>query len=197
MVTSTRFFTFFFLSLSLLVVISCLQVVPVSRQPMTSSLHETGQIHCCYGREVQVRIRTSGRVVAAFIQPGVEVKTGQPLFRMDSGELADLEAEVIETEARLKVAVNRENSEKEIQGLRSETGHSRKDCRQLCRDHLRSFRRRKCCERRQSALEKGPDCRRLKLNWRPAANLLVAVPLVSRAGSFWTGLFQLPFLESV
>ncbi|MEW6207273.1 MAG: efflux RND transporter periplasmic adaptor subunit [Acidobacteriota bacterium] len=63
--------------------------------------------------EAIIGSKTDGRATSAFVEPGQNIKAGQTLIIIDSPQVADLRGQLIEAEARLKLAEqNRARMEK-------------------------------------------------------------------------------------
>jgi membrane fusion protein, heavy metal efflux system len=91
---------------------------------MGSTLHVTGQIRPEFGKEVEVNTRLAGRVITTDVKPGDMVVAGQRLALVDSQQVGDIEAELIEAKAKLqmaKVQVDRERQIYEEQLRRPQT----------------------------------------------------------------------------
>ncbi len=90
------------------------ETVVVNKRQMQASLTVTGQIQPDFGKEVQINTRINGRVLAIMAQPGQIVQAGQILATIDSQQIGDIEAELIEAKSRLKIAVAHEERERQI-----------------------------------------------------------------------------------
>jgi membrane fusion protein, heavy metal efflux system len=86
----------------------------VRLQKLANNLMVTGQIHPQFGKEVDVTARVAGRVTATFVQPGQHVKPGHPLAQIDSQEIGDLQAELLEAKSKLQLANAHEERERGI-----------------------------------------------------------------------------------
>jgi RND family efflux transporter MFP subunit len=62
-----------------------------------------GQIEPDIGREVNVSTRIPGRAIKVCVNPGESVGTGQLLAVLDSKEISELEAELIEAKSKLRI----------------------------------------------------------------------------------------------
>ncbi len=87
---------------------------PVQRRLISTKLHVTGQIHPEFGKEVELTARVPGRVVDILVTPGQQVTAGQVLALIDSQEISDLEAELIEADGKLDIARAHEEREKQV-----------------------------------------------------------------------------------
>jgi RND family efflux transporter MFP subunit len=87
---------------------------PIEKRALTIPLHVTGKIEPDLGKEVDVTSRISGRVKAIRVAPGQEVKRGQIMALLDSQEISDLQAELIEAKAKHDIAKAHEEREKMI-----------------------------------------------------------------------------------
>lgn len=86
----------------------------VKRAPLAVPLHVTGRIEPEVGKEVDVTTRISGRVTSVLVQPGQMVNRGQILAALDSQEITDLQAELIEALSKLNIALAHEERERQI-----------------------------------------------------------------------------------
>jgi RND family efflux transporter MFP subunit len=80
--------------------------------PVYLDLH--GKIQPEPGKEVDVNTRILGRVLSVAVHVGDSVKAGQLLAILDSKEISELEAEVIEAKSRLRVAIAQRERERQI-----------------------------------------------------------------------------------
>jgi cobalt-zinc-cadmium efflux system membrane fusion protein len=87
---------------------------PVVYHSLKIPLHVTGQIHPEIGKEVDVNTRSSGRVIKIFVKLGDTVNLGQALAEVDSQQISDLQAELIEAKSKLSIAQAQEDREKSI-----------------------------------------------------------------------------------
>lgn len=87
---------------------------PIQKRALTIPLHVTGKIEPDLGKEVDVTSRISGRVKAIKVAPGQEVKRGQIMALVDSQEISDLQAELIEAKAKHDIAKAHEERERMI-----------------------------------------------------------------------------------
>lgn len=76
----------------------------IKKHALTIPLHVTGKIEPDLGKEVDVTSRINGRVKKILVAPGQEVRHGQVMAMLDSQEISDLQAELIEAKAKLNIA---------------------------------------------------------------------------------------------
>jgi RND family efflux transporter MFP subunit len=88
--------------------------VEIASQELPVFLSLGGTIQPESGKEVDVNTRILGRVVRVAAQIGDTVKVGQLLAVLDSQEVSELEAEVIEAKSKLRVAKAQQEREKQI-----------------------------------------------------------------------------------
>jgi len=86
----------------------------IEKRSLVIPLHVTGKIEPDLGKEVDVTSRINGRVKKVFVAPGQEVKRGQLMANLDSQEISDLQAELLEAKAKLTIAEAHEEREKTI-----------------------------------------------------------------------------------
>lgn len=86
----------------------------IEKRSLTIPMHVTGKIEPDLGKEVDVTSRISGRVKEIRVAPGQEVKRGQIMAVLDSQEISDLQAELIEAKAKLNIAEAHEERERMI-----------------------------------------------------------------------------------
>lgn len=87
---------------------------PVKRRKLNLALHVTGQIKPDVGKEVNVNTRFSGRVTDVMVKPGEMVRIGQPLAKVDSRQITDLQAELVEAKAKLSIAEAQAERERQV-----------------------------------------------------------------------------------
>ncbi len=86
----------------------------IEKRSLTIPMHVTGKIEPDLGKEVDVTSRINGRVKEIRVSPGQEVQRGQVMAVLDSQEISDLQAEMIEAKAKLNIAQAHEDREKLI-----------------------------------------------------------------------------------
>jgi cobalt-zinc-cadmium efflux system membrane fusion protein len=91
-----------------------LRTEPVARRSLATDLHVTGRIQAEVSKEIDVSPRFTGRVVALLVKAGDSVKAGQPLAKVDSQEVSELEAELIEAQSKYEIAKAHEERERQI-----------------------------------------------------------------------------------
>lgn len=84
------------------------------KQLLATSLHVPGQIHPEFGKEVSLTTRVNGRVTKILVVPGQQVKAGQVIAVIDSQQISELEAELIESKAKVNIARAQEERERQI-----------------------------------------------------------------------------------
>jgi cobalt-zinc-cadmium efflux system membrane fusion protein len=87
---------------------------PVAERLMAVDLHVTGQIKPEVGKEVNVNTRFSGRVTEVRVTPGQFVKAREVLAKVDSQQISELQAELIEAKSKLAIAEAQEERERQI-----------------------------------------------------------------------------------
>lgn len=86
----------------------------VERRSLARELHVTGRIQAEVSKEIDVSPRFSGRVVEIDVTPGQRVQKGQLLAKVDSQEVGELQAELIEAQSKLDIARAHEERERQI-----------------------------------------------------------------------------------
>lgn len=86
----------------------------IDRAEIMVPLHLTGRIEPDFGKEVDVSSRVTGKVHAVKVHPGDVVQAHQVLAVIDSREVGELEAELIEAKAKLTMAQAHEERERQI-----------------------------------------------------------------------------------
>lgn len=86
----------------------------VIRRHLALPLHVTGEIKPDVGREVNVNTRFSGRVTSVLVVPGQIVQSGDVLATVDSHQISELQAELIEAKSKLSIAEAQEERERQI-----------------------------------------------------------------------------------
>lgn len=87
---------------------------PIELRRLAVSLHVTGQIKPDVGREVNVNTRFSGRVTEVKVVPGQYVHPGEILAAVDSQQISELQAELIEAKSKVYVAEAHEERERQV-----------------------------------------------------------------------------------
>jgi cobalt-zinc-cadmium efflux system membrane fusion protein len=87
---------------------------PVHLQDIVVPLHLTGRIEPDIGKEVEVSTRISGRIERVLAGPGQIVKPTDQLAIIDSREITEIQAELIEAQAKLNIAKAHEDREKVV-----------------------------------------------------------------------------------
>jgi membrane fusion protein, heavy metal efflux system len=83
-------------------------------RPISVSLHLTGRIEPDFGKEVDVSSRISGKITELLVKPGQFVNNGQVMAIIDSREISELEAEVIEAKSKYDIACVHQERERQI-----------------------------------------------------------------------------------
>ncbi|MBC7999340.1 MAG: efflux RND transporter periplasmic adaptor subunit [Leptolyngbya sp.] len=86
----------------------------IKKIPLTVPLHVTGKIEPDLGKEVDVSSRINGRVKSVNVAPGQQVVKGQVMAMLDSQEISDLQAELIEAQSKLNIARAHEDRERQV-----------------------------------------------------------------------------------
>lgn len=86
----------------------------VEMRPISVPLHLTGRIEPDFGKEVDVSSRISGKVTDLLVKPGQFINSGQVMAIIDSREISELEAEVIEAKSKYDIARAHEEREHQI-----------------------------------------------------------------------------------
>jgi cobalt-zinc-cadmium efflux system membrane fusion protein len=73
-----------------------------------------GQIEPDTGKEVDVSTRILGRAIKVYVNPGESVTAGQLLAVLDSKEISELEAELIEAKSKLRIVQAQKEREAQI-----------------------------------------------------------------------------------
>ena len=87
---------------------------PVVLRKLVSSLRLSGEVKPEVGKEVHVNTRFSGRVREVLVHPGQKVVAGQVLAYVDSSEVSELQAELVETKSKLEASRAQEERERQI-----------------------------------------------------------------------------------
>ncbi|MBX9569486.1 MAG: efflux RND transporter periplasmic adaptor subunit [Candidatus Obscuribacterales bacterium] len=90
------------------------QTEVIQERVLGDDLHITGHIAPNVGKETDIATRFSGRVLEVKVKPGDYVVPGQVLAIIDSHELSSLQAELIEAQSKLRIAIAHEEREKQI-----------------------------------------------------------------------------------
>ncbi|HEY9783750.1 MAG TPA: efflux RND transporter periplasmic adaptor subunit [Candidatus Obscuribacterales bacterium] len=91
-----------------------LKTEPIARRALSLPMHVTGKIEPDFGKEVDVTSRITGRVTQILVSPGQVVTKGQLMATVDSQEISDLQAELIEALSKLKIAMAHEERERQV-----------------------------------------------------------------------------------
>lgn len=86
----------------------------IEKRNVALTLRITGQIKPEVGKEVDVNTRFSGRVIKVAVTLGERVKPGDLLATIDSREIGDLQAELIEAKSKLEISKAHERREMQI-----------------------------------------------------------------------------------
>lgn len=86
----------------------------IEKRKLITKLHATGQIQPELGKEVSLTSRVAGKLTEILVVPGQAVKAGQLVAIMNSQEVSQIEAELIEAKAEYQLAIAQEKREKEI-----------------------------------------------------------------------------------
>jgi membrane fusion protein, heavy metal efflux system len=91
-----------------------LRTETVALRTLATELHVTGRIQAEVTKEIDVSPRFTGRVVEVCVKPGSVVKPGEPLAKVDSQEVSQMQAELIEAQSKLEIAKAQEERERQI-----------------------------------------------------------------------------------
>lgn len=86
----------------------------VEKKTLGHSLRITGQIKPVVGQEAEINTRFSGRVVRVLAKLGEVVKPGQDLAFVDSSDMGDIQAELIESKSKVEITKAQASREKQI-----------------------------------------------------------------------------------
>lgn len=86
----------------------------VERRTLANRLHVPGRVQAEVSKEVDVSPRFSGRVVEIVVALGSHVNVGQVLAKVDSQEIGELQAEIIEAQSKADIAKAHEERERQI-----------------------------------------------------------------------------------
>ncbi len=84
------------------------KTIEVEVQELALPLHLNGTIEPDFNKEVDVTSHLSGRVQKVLVTPGQSVKIGQALTVVESRDVSELEAELLEAQSKLKSAKSHE-----------------------------------------------------------------------------------------
>lgn len=87
---------------------------PIQQKRVPLTLRITGQIKPEVGKEVDVNTRFNGRVIKVAVALGQRVTPGEILATIDSREIGDLQAELIEAKSKQEIAKAHERRELQI-----------------------------------------------------------------------------------
>lgn len=91
-----------------------LQTDAVKTRQVTIPLLLTGRIEPDLQKEVDVGTRVAGRITKIFVDPGTNVKKGQIIALIDSREITEIQTDLIEAEASLRIAEIAEERERHV-----------------------------------------------------------------------------------
>ena len=93
---------------------SDIKTEPIKRRRGSLSLHLPGRLEPDFGKEVDISTRIAGRIKQVLVNPGDTVAAKQRLLIVDSREISQLQAELIESKAKWQDARDHEESERQI-----------------------------------------------------------------------------------
>lgn len=96
------------------VVLPTISSAVVERKQIAPTIHCTGQVQPIVGKECSVAPRFSGRLVKVAVTPGTHVTRGQTLAFIDSQEVSDLQAELIEEMGKERIALAHQVRERAV-----------------------------------------------------------------------------------
>lgn len=91
-----------------------LQIEKIERRMLAQPMNITGKIEPDFGKEVDVTSRISGRIIEINVRPGEMVGRGALMARVDSQEISNLQAELIEANSKLMIAQAHEERERQV-----------------------------------------------------------------------------------
>lgn len=86
----------------------------IDERVLGENITATGQVMPDVGKESDVAPRFSGRIIQVKVKPGDFVRPGEELAVIDSHEIASLQAELIEAQAKLEIAKAHEERERQV-----------------------------------------------------------------------------------
>ena len=86
----------------------------IQKRPVAVPLHLTGRIEPDVQKEVDISTRMSGRVTDIPVKPGEFVNKGSVVALIDSREISDLQSQLLEGKAKLRIAELHEERERQI-----------------------------------------------------------------------------------
>ncbi|HEY9713633.1 MAG TPA: efflux RND transporter periplasmic adaptor subunit, partial [Chroococcales cyanobacterium] len=86
----------------------------VKERQIYEPLHLFGVVEPEFGKETDISSTVSGRVTELFVKPGQSVKAGDSLAVVNSREISELQAELLEARSKLEIARVHENRERHI-----------------------------------------------------------------------------------
>lgn len=91
-----------------------IKTAAVETKSLSTDLHVTGRIQPEISKEVDISTRFSGRVLRVIADLGTVVKKGDVLATVDSHDITDLQAELIEAASKLAIASSHRERERQI-----------------------------------------------------------------------------------
>jgi len=91
-----------------------IKVEEVISRSISSLLHFNGRIEAEFGKEVDVSSRINGKITRLYVHPGDVVNSGQILAAIDSREISEMQAELVEAKSKLQIANAHRAREKQI-----------------------------------------------------------------------------------
>ena len=86
----------------------------VKLRSISSLLHFNGRIEAEFNKEVDVSSRINGKITQLFARPGEIVNNGQVLATIDSREISEMQAELLEAKSKLSISEAHRDREKQI-----------------------------------------------------------------------------------
>lgn len=87
---------------------------PIGMRQLALNLPVTGSVHPDVGRETDVNTRFSGRVMEVLVKPGQVVNSKTVLALIDSHEVSQLQAELLEAQSKVHIAQAQEDRERQV-----------------------------------------------------------------------------------
>jgi membrane fusion protein, heavy metal efflux system len=90
------------------------KVAPVQKQSLNVEIVATGQIELLPSQKVEVTAPIKGKIVQLLVQPGAQVRAGQPVATMTSPELGDLRAAAQEKKSEAAATLQQANADLQL-----------------------------------------------------------------------------------
>jgi membrane fusion protein, heavy metal efflux system len=90
------------------------KVAPVQKQSLNVEIVATGQIELLPSQKVEVTAPIKGKIVQLLVQPGTQVRAGQPVATMTSPELGDLRVAAQEKKSEAAASLQQANADLQL-----------------------------------------------------------------------------------